>query len=78
MEIYVKFPSILFLDPQNKQDEEERLKNQLKTAQSQIERLEKQLASEFSHKASAEMVEKEREKLATWKDTAEKIIAQLK
>ena len=81
IEIYIKFPTIVFLETQttkDQQSEKERLEKQLQTAQSQIERLERQLASEFSQKAPAEMVAKEKEKLATWKDTAEKIKAQLK
>jgi valyl-tRNA synthetase len=55
-----------------------RLEKELKEAQSQIERLEKLLASDFVNKAPAALVAKEREKLAGYKDTAEKIKAQLK
>jgi valyl-tRNA synthetase len=54
-----------------------RLEKELKEAQSQIERLEKLLASDFVNKAPAALVAKEREKLAGYKDTAEKIKAQL-
>jgi valyl-tRNA synthetase len=39
--------------------------------------LEKLLASPFAEKAPAEVVEKEREKLGTYRDTAEKIRQQL-
>jgi valyl-tRNA synthetase len=55
-----------------------RLEKELKEAQSQIERLEKLLASDFVNKAPAALVAKEREKLAGYKDTAEKIKSQLK
>ena len=43
-----------------------------------IERLEKLLSSDFTNKAPAAVVQKERDKLAAYKDTAEKIKAQLK
>jgi valyl-tRNA synthetase len=55
-----------------------RLEKELKEAQSQIERLEKLLAGDFVNKAPAALVAKEREKLAGYKDTAEKIQSQLK
>lgn len=54
-----------------------RLEKELKEAQSHIERLEKLLASDFVNKAPAALVAKEREKLAGYKDTAEKIKSQL-
>jgi valyl-tRNA synthetase len=41
-------------------------------------RLEKFLSSDFANKAPAALVAKEREKLDGYKDTAEKIKAQLK
>ena len=55
-----------------------RLEKELKEAQSHIERLEKLLSSDFANKAPAALVAKEREKLDGYKDTAEKIKAQLK
>ncbi|WP_345321958.1 hypothetical protein [Candidatus Villigracilis proximus] len=55
-----------------------RLEKELKEAQSHIERLEKLLSSDFANKAPAALVAKEAEKLAAYKDTAEKIKAQLK
>jgi valyl-tRNA synthetase len=55
-----------------------RLEKELKEAQSHIERLEKLLASDFANKAPAALVQKEREKLDGYKDTAEKIKSQLK
>ena len=59
-------------------EEKSRLEKELKEAQSHIERLEKLLSSDFANKAPAALVQKEREKLAGYKDTAEKIKAQLK
>jgi valyl-tRNA synthetase len=58
--------------------EKSRLEKELKEAESHIERLEKLLASDFSNKAPAALVQKERDKLAGYKDTAQKIKAQLK
>ncbi len=55
-----------------------RLEKELKEAQSHIERLEKLLSSDFANKAPAALVAKETEKLAAYKNTAEKITAQLK
>jgi valyl-tRNA synthetase len=59
-------------------EKKSRLEKDLKEAQSQIERLEKLLAGDFASKAPAHLVEKEREKLASYQETAEKIKAQLK
>jgi valyl-tRNA synthetase len=58
--------------------EKSRLEKELKEAESHIERLEKLLNSDFANKAPAALVRKERDKLAGYKDTAEKIKAQLK
>jgi valyl-tRNA synthetase len=59
-------------------NEKARLDKDLKEAEAQIERLEKLLSSDFANKAPGALVQKEREKLAGYKDTAEKIKAQLK
>jgi valyl-tRNA synthetase len=59
-------------------EEKTRLEKELKEAQSHIERLEKLLAGDFASKAPAALVQKERDKLAAYKETAEKIKAQLK
>ncbi len=59
-------------------EEKSRLEKELKEAESHIERLEKLLSSDFANKAPAALVQKERDKLAGYKDTAEKIKAQLK
>lgn len=59
-------------------NEKARLEKELKEAESHIERLEKLLSGDFVNKAPAALVQKERDKLAGYKDTAEKIKAQLK
>jgi valyl-tRNA synthetase len=59
-------------------EEKTRLEKDLKEAQSHIERLEKLLASDFANKAPAALVQKERDKLTSYKETAEKIKTQLK
>ena len=59
-------------------EEKTRLEKELKEAESHIERLEKLLGSDFANKAPAAVVQKERDKLSVYKDTAEKIKAQLK
>ncbi len=62
----------------DKEAERERLTRELKSLDSQIARLEGLLGSEFANKAPAAVVEKEREKLATYHDSAAKMRAQLK
>jgi valyl-tRNA synthetase len=59
-------------------EDKSRLEKELKEAESHIARLENLLASDFANKAPAALVQKEREKLTGYKDTAEKIKAQLK
>ena len=54
-----------------------RLEKELAETESQIQRLEKLLASPFAEKAPAEVVAKEREKLAEYKETAERLKQQL-
>jgi len=58
-------------------EERQRLEKDLAETQSQIERLEKLLASSFAEKAPAAVVQKERDKLAGFQATAEKIRSQL-
>jgi valyl-tRNA synthetase len=58
-------------------NEKARLEKELKEAESHIQRLENLLGSDFANKAPAALVQKERDKLAGYKDTAEKIKAQL-
>jgi valyl-tRNA synthetase len=59
-------------------EEKIRLEKDLKEAESHIERLEKLLGSDFANKAPDAVVQKERDKLAAYKDTAEKLKSQLK
>ncbi len=62
----------------NEAEQKARLEKELHEAQSQIARLEKLLAGDFASKAPAALVQKEREKLAAYQETAQKIEAQLK
>ncbi len=57
--------------------ERERLEKELADALSQIERLEKLLASPFAQKAPEEVVNKERDRLTEYRETAERIRQQL-
>lgn len=57
--------------------ERDRLEKELAEAESQIARLEKLLASPFAEKAPPAVVEKEREKLETYRETAGRIQQQL-
>ena len=57
--------------------ERARLEKELAEAASQIQRLEKLLASPFAQKAPPDVVEKEREKLAAFQETAERLQQQL-
>ncbi|HEY3474937.1 MAG TPA: class I tRNA ligase family protein, partial [Anaerolineales bacterium] len=58
--------------------EKNRLEKELNEAESHIQRLEKLLAGDFASKAPAALVQRERDKLSGYKETAEKIRAQLK
>jgi valyl-tRNA synthetase len=57
--------------------EKARLEKELAEAQSQIERLENLLSSDFANRAPAAVVEKERGRLAVFRETAGKIRSQL-
>ncbi|HLF75584.1 MAG TPA: class I tRNA ligase family protein, partial [Anaerolineales bacterium] len=59
-------------------EEKTRLAKELKEVESHIERLERLLSSDFANKAPAPVVQKEREKLGGYRETAEKLKAQLK
>jgi valyl-tRNA synthetase len=72
VEIYLPLAGMLDLE-----QERARLQKEFAEAKSQIARLEKLLASDFARKAPKAVVDKEREKLAAFKETAEKIKAQL-
>jgi valyl-tRNA synthetase len=58
-------------------EERARLEKELSEAESHISRLENLLAGDFANKAPTALVQKEREKLAVYKESAEKIKAQL-
>jgi valyl-tRNA synthetase len=72
VEIYIPLAGMVDLANENA-----RLEKELKDTESQIERLEKLLSSDFANKAPASVVGKEREKLAAFKETAEKLKVQL-
>ena len=72
VEIYLPLAGLVDLA-----EEKTRLEKELKEAESHIQRLEKLLAGDFANKAPAHLVAKEREKLAGYQETAEKIRAQL-
>jgi valyl-tRNA synthetase len=73
VEIYLPLAGIVA-----RAEENARLEKELKEAHSHIARLEKLLAGDFADKAPAALVQKEREKLAAYQETAEKIKAQLR
>jgi valyl-tRNA synthetase len=72
VEIYIPFSGMVDLD-----EERNRLQKELAESQAQIDRLEKLLGSDFASKAPAPVVQKERERLAAFKETAEKLRSQL-
>jgi len=72
VEIYIPLAGMVDLA-----EEKTRLEKELKEAESHIQRLEKLLGSDFANKAPDAVVQKERDKLAGYKDTAGKIKAQL-
>jgi valyl-tRNA synthetase len=72
VEIYVPLSGMLDLE-----EERKRLEKELTETQVQIDRLEKLLGSDFANKAPAQVVQKERERLAAFQERAEKLRAQL-
>lgn len=72
IQIYLPLAEMVDLD-----EARARLQKDLAETQSHITRLETLLNSPFSQKARPDVVEKEREKLARYRDSAEKLIAQL-
>ena len=73
VEIYLPLAGMVDVE-----QERARLEKELAEAELHIARLEKLLASDFAKKAPEAVVAKEREKLASYKETAEKIKAQIK
>ena len=72
--IEIHLPLSELIDPE---EELIRLKKELKDASDHIERLEELLGSAFADKAPPNVVQKERDKLQEFKETAEKIETQL-
>jgi valyl-tRNA synthetase len=72
VEIYIPLSGMLDLD-----EERNRLQKELVEAQVQIERLEKLLISDFASKAPAPVVQRERQRLEAFHETAGKLMAQL-
>ncbi len=73
VEIYLPLGGLI-----DSEAERERLGRELKTIQSQIDRLANLLAGDFASKAPAQVVEKERQKLEEYRSSAEKLRSQLK
>ncbi len=72
LEIHLPLAGLVDMD-----SERARLSKELTDTQIQIDRLEKLLSSEFASKAPASVIQKEREKLAAYKETFAKIRAQV-
>ncbi len=72
VEIYIPLSGMVDMG-----EERARLEKELTGLQVQIKRLEKLLGSDFANKAPAAVVQKERERLAAFQETAEKLKAQL-
>ena len=72
VEIYIPLSGMVDLD-----EERNRLQKELAESQVQIDRLEKLLGSDFANKAPAPVVQKERERLAAFQETAAKLKKQL-
>jgi valyl-tRNA synthetase len=72
VEVYLPLSGLV-----NINEERKRLKKDLDETESQIERLKKMLSSEFAEKAPEPVVNKERQKLTSYQETAEKIRSQL-
>ncbi|HZD56672.1 MAG TPA: valine--tRNA ligase [Anaerolineales bacterium] len=73
VEIYLPLAGLVDLE-----EERARLEKDLGEAEKQIQRLEQLLSSPFSEKAPEPVVQKERDKLEGYRETAEKIRAQLR
>jgi valyl-tRNA synthetase len=73
VEIYIPLSGMVDLD-----EERNRLQKELAESQVQIDRLEKLLGSDFANKAPAPVIQKERERLAAFQETAAKLKTQLK
>jgi valyl-tRNA synthetase len=72
VEIYLPLEGLM-----DNTEERERLTRALSEAESQAERLQKLLAGSFAERAPAEIVQKERNKLAGYEETVEKLRKQI-
>jgi valyl-tRNA synthetase len=72
VEVFLPLAGLVDLD-----EERQRLQKDLAEAQAQIERLEALLGGSFAEKAPSAVVQKERDKLAGYRETAVKIRRQL-
>jgi len=72
VEIYLPLSGILDLE-----EERKRIQKELAETQVQIDRLEKLLGSDFANRAPQAVVQKERERLAVFMETARKLLIQL-
>ncbi len=72
VEVHIPLSGMVDMD-----EERVRLEKELASIQVQIDRLEKLLGSDFANKAPAAVIQKERERLAALKETADKLKAQL-
>jgi valyl-tRNA synthetase len=71
VEIYIPLSGMVDMQEQRKRQEKE-----LADIQVQIDRLQNLLGSDFANKAPAQVVERERAKLASFQDTAGKLRSQ--
>jgi len=62
----------------NKEEEKSRLQTEMEEVKSQVARLEALLASPFAQKAPAPVVEKEKQKLASYQETLDKLKEQMR
>jgi valyl-tRNA synthetase len=72
VEIYIPLSGMV-----DQEEERKRLKKELADTQVQIDRLEKLLGSDFASKAPAGVVQKERDRLAEYREVAGKLQTQL-
>lgn len=73
VEIYLHTSNVI-----DDESEKKRLEKELNVAESQIERLQKLLASDFAKKAPAKLVESEKQKLLEYQETVEKLRKQIR
>ncbi len=69
--------SAIYIPVPESAEDKKRLESELKVVQSQLERLEKLLSSDFANKAPAAVVDKERAKFAEYKESYEKLKTQI-